>query len=91
MNKLNTIRQEIDKIDQEMLELFEKRMNLVEEVILIKQENNILIDDYNREEEMIKKNITYLKEKKYEKSYKSFLESVICVSKNYQSEILKKG
>ena len=47
---LNEIRQEINKIDFSMKELFIQRMNLVKDVIKYKIDNNIDILDSSREE-----------------------------------------
>ena len=73
MNRLEEIRKEINKIDEEMLKLFEKRMKIVEEVIAYKIENNIPILDTNREEQIIKKNSEMLQNKELLKYYKEFL------------------
>ena len=57
MNKnINQIRDEIDLIDKEIRELFVKRMNLSKSVAEYKLENNLSIEDINREIEIISKN-----------------------------------
>ena len=53
---LNEIRQEINKIDFSMKELFIQRMNLVKDVIKYKIDNNIDILDSSRENVVIHKN-----------------------------------
>ena len=45
MKDLKEIRKEINQIDEEMLKLFEKRMDVVNDVALYKKENNIPILD----------------------------------------------
>nr|WP_304681770.1 chorismate mutase [uncultured Clostridium sp.] len=51
---LSECRNEIDKIDKELVELFEKRMDVVINVAKYKIENNIQIFNGVREAEVIK-------------------------------------
>lgn len=48
---MQNIRQQIDKIDNEILDLFTKRFLLVKEIGTIKKQNNIPIQDKKREAE----------------------------------------
>lgn len=52
---LNLLRTEIDKLDHEILNAFEKRMDLCRQVALYKKENNLPIFQEGREKEIIKK------------------------------------
>ncbi len=53
MNELQTIREKIDEADREMVALFEKRMQLAEEVAEYKLKNDIAVLDPAREEEKL--------------------------------------
>lgn len=55
MDKLKELRKEIDLIDNQLIDLFIKRFNLSIEVKKVKQENNILVLDSKREQEIIEK------------------------------------
>ena len=55
-------RQKIDSIDRQIVALFEERTNVVEEVAKIKLENDIPILDSDREEQVILKVQSYLKD-----------------------------
>ena len=55
-------RQKIDSIDRQIVALFEERTNVVEEVAKIKLENDIPILDSGREEQVILKVQSYLKD-----------------------------
>ena len=46
---LKEIRTQIDAIDKQMASLFQKRMELVKEVATYKAQNNLPIEDKNRE------------------------------------------
>lgn len=90
MNKLEQLRIEIDNIDTQTIELFEKRMDVIIEVIKYKIENNIPITDNNREMQMLEKNLKKIKNEKYRKYYKSILEGFLTASKEMQKDILSK-
>ena len=55
MKDLNELRNEIDLIDEEIIKLFEKRLDIVQGVINYKIENNIPILDSSRENLMLEK------------------------------------
>ena len=87
MSKLDEIRKEIDKVDERMLILFEKRMKFIEEISKYKKKNNQEIFDEKREEELLEKNIAKLKNKKLAKHYQDMLKKTIEISKKYQENI----
>ena len=86
---LNEIRQEINKIDFSMKELFIQRMNLVKDVIKYKIDNNIDILDSSREEEVISLNSSELIDSEFYSYYIQYLKDVMNISKEYQSNFLK--
>lgn len=83
MNDLEKAREQIDKIDKEMISLFEKRMALVKDVIEYKKKNNLDILDSKREDEIIKRNVELVTDK-LKPYYKEFFNTILCVSKEYQ-------
>lgn len=87
---LNDLRIEIDKIDDEMAAIFEKRMNVVKNISIIKQENNLPVLDSSRENEIFIKNISKVKEE-LQPYYQSFLKEILETSKSYQRNILKEN
>ncbi|MCH5180680.1 MAG: chorismate mutase [Erysipelotrichales bacterium] len=87
-NDLDLLRQEIDKIDEELMQLFIKRMKIAEEIAHHKFENNLKIENKNREDEIkekIKNHPIYVVKKYYE----SVAISLIKVSKKYQDDLIK--
>ncbi len=90
MDKLIECRQKIDEIDTEIIELFEKRMKVVEEVINYKMENNYPILDSNRELVMLKINLSKIKNENFKKYYQFVLKGFLEASKLMQKDILDK-
>lgn len=88
MKDLDSIRQNIDKIDKEIIKLFQERMKCVKDVIEYKITQNIPILNANREQEVIAQNIKYIEDESIQKYGEAFLKSMMQISRGYQSEIL---
>lgn len=86
MDSLQNLRNEIDEIDKQLVELFEKRMETVLKVAQYKKENNIPILNKNREDEVIEKNIKYLRNKGFKRAEAEFLKSVMTISRKAQAK-----
>ncbi|OOM77276.1 P-protein [Clostridium puniceum] len=72
MESLDYYRKNIDELDKKITELFEKRMDIVLKVAKYKNKNGVPIFDRNRENEVIEKNLGYLKNKDYTKETRKF-------------------
>ncbi len=83
MKKLDELRLQIDSIDQEIVSLFEKRLEICKEIGKTKKENNIAILNTKREEEVIKKNSSLIKEE-FKNSYIKLIKLIIEESKKVQ-------
>lgn len=88
MSKLEDARLIINAVDREMAALFEKRMNAVNTVAEYKKERGLPIDDFAREEQIIKCNSQMIENEKYRNYYVGFLRSTIDISKNMQHRLL---
>ena len=77
MEKLEICRDLIDSIDNSIIELYEKRMDVIKEITKYKIENGIPVLDQAREDSMLKKN------------YKDVLDGYLKASKKMQEEIIK--
>lgn len=86
MDELKKYRDEIDNIDKQITELFEKRMDISKEIAKCKKENNMGILNAKREEEVIQKNISYLKNKEYRFVLEGFFRNLMNLSKLIQNE-----
>ena len=86
MDELNQLRDQIDEIDKKITELFEQRMDLSKQVAHVKKENEIGILSAKREEEVIQKNISYLRNKDYRFVLEGFYRNLMNLSKLIQNE-----
>ena len=75
MELLEDYRVEIDKIDREITQLLEKRMNVAKAISKYKMENNMQIFHPDREKMVIEKNKGYLENKEYEELVEKYLIS----------------
>lgn len=91
MMDLDRLREEIDRIDKEIVELFEERMETVAKVSDYKAENNIPVLNSLRENEVIEKNIGHLKNKDLGPYLRDFYIKLMDASKNYQKAHMKKS
>ncbi len=90
MRELDELRKEIDNIDSELIILFEKRMDIVKEVIDYKLFHDLPIYQSDREQEVIQKNLEKVQNKDLKEYVTLFLENMMTLSKSYQSEIKDK-
>lgn len=86
MDELNKYRNEIDEIDKKITELFERRMDISREIARCKKEQGIGILNAKREEEVIQKNLSYLKNKDYRFILEGFYRNLMNLSKLIQNE-----
>ncbi len=91
MDDLKNLRDKIDKIDEELVKLFEERMDVVLKVGAYKKEKNLPIFNKDREEEVIEKNLRRLKNKNYKNFLVEILNSIMMTSKNFQLKEMNKG
>ena len=89
MEKLEICRDLIDSIDNSIIELYEKRMDIIKEITKYKIENGLPVLDQAREDSMLKKNIEKIKNEEYKKYYKDVLDGYLKASKKMQKEIIK--
>jgi len=90
VNELEQCRKEIDEIDKELINLFERRMDVAIRVANYKKENNLPIYDEERESKVIKKNVDNLKNKNYDLLARRFFLSIVELSRSLQESIIKK-
>ena len=88
MNELQNARNEINRIDREMLKLFEERMAYSKKIADYKRDNALSVRDTEREKELVRKNRELVENKDVEGYYVDFLKNVIDLSCDYQSKLL---
>ena len=89
MDELQTARELINHVDSEMARLFEMRMDAAKQVAAFKKKNGLPIDDFSREEQIIKRNSDYIKNEEYRSYYVNFLKNNIKISKDLQHRLLE--
>lgn len=87
MDGLKEYRETIDSLDRELVSLIEKRLEICLKVGLYKKERNLSILNAEREQQVLQKNLDYIKDSKYEIYIKEILQSIMDESKKLQSEI----
>lgn len=88
MTELEIARQIINETDKDMAALFEKRMDAARMVAHYKQEHGLQIDDFAREDELIARNCSLIKNEDYTSYYVNFLRETINLSKSFQHRLL---
>ncbi len=88
MSDLLSARNKINRIDEEMIKLFEERMDAVFEVANYKREVGLPIEDTTRENLIIAENTKKVKNPDYRPYYNDFLKNNISISKAYQKRIV---
>ena len=83
MTDINKLRNQIDEIDSQLTELFQKRMETVEKVAEYKKLNGISTNDPSREQKIIEKHLPEVEEK-WQPYYRDFQEELFVLSKKYQ-------
>lgn len=84
MDQLRRARRKINQIDAQMAELFEQRMQAVEEVIAYKLAHKMEILDSSREAQVIETNTQYIQDHTYKPYYTEFITEVMRLSRAYQ-------
>lgn len=81
---LKNARIEINKIDKEIVNLLEKRFNIVLEIGRYKNENNIPVYDAEREKFVVKNCIEHLNNIDFSKQIKDIYEQIMNSSKELE-------
>lgn len=82
-------REQIDRIDRQLIALFEERMAVVREVIKIKQEHQLPILDENREQLVINKVMKQVQSEELEPYAVDWMTELMRISKKYQASIVQ--
>ena len=86
---LDTIRQEIDQIDDQIVKLLEERMHLVEGVVAYKKASGKPILDSKREEVIFEKVRSRVTNKNYQETIVATFSDILKRSRDYQEQNIK--
>lgn len=87
MNELESLRNEIDRIDKELADLFCRRMEIVEKIASCKKETGLPIADPAREAALLASRLSCAPDDALRPYFKSFFETLLALSKDYQAEL----
>lgn len=90
MNELENLREKIDAIDKEMIALFEKRMDIVANIAAYKIKNNLPVLNQNREDIVVSKVKSTVKNKDYADSAADLIKNIMEISKKFQQKLISK-
>ena len=86
---LDSIRQEIDQIDDQIVKLLEERMHLVEGVVAYKKTSGKPILDSKREEVIFEKVRSRVINKSYQETIVATFSDLLKRSRDYQDQNIK--
>ena len=86
---LASIRQEIDQIDDQIVNLLEERMHLVEGVVAYKKASGKPILDTKREEVIFDKVRNRVEDKRYQEPIVATFSDILKRSRDYQDQNIK--
>ncbi len=87
MNKLEEARSIIQNVDQQMIELFLKRMQAAKMVAEYKMENHLPVEDKLRDLDLFKRILSAIP-LELQKYYILFFEGILKASKVYQEDLM---
>ena len=88
MKDLKELRQEIDRIDRQIVTLFEQRMAVTRNVGLYKLANGIPVLDRGREEQVLAEKVALLEDKTLSADVTELFETLMAISRRQQQTLL---
>ena len=83
---LNDYREQIDRIDEQLVDLFTKRMQIASEIAQLKKASGIPVLDAKRERELLSR-IEKLSGPDFGTYSKSLYETIMALSRSYQHKL----
>ena len=87
MEQINTLRGEIDDIDELIITLLDRRLDLCERVGILKKQHNIPITHNNRETDIIS-NLTEQSQNLLHNDVENIYNEIFNISKNRQRNLI---
>ena len=83
-NKINKLRKEIDRIDQDLIDLLKNRLSIAKEIGQVKASNLLSINDIDRENKIIKNLSIKANNDLKEEDISNIFKLIFSISKNIQ-------
>ena len=87
--KLEEIRQEIDQVDDALVALLEKRMNLVGQVVAVKKSTGKAVADSKREERIFAKVASKIENTNYQEPILATFTDILKHSRAFQEKQIR--
>ncbi|MCK7486966.1 MAG: chorismate mutase [Bacillus subtilis] len=91
MSDITALRGQINEIDASIRQLFLQRMEIVAAIVAYKMANDLPVYDASREAEIIARNLAEIPDETYKTYYKTVLETIMSVSKDYQKTMIMRS
>ena len=91
MSELDSMRDAIDEIDRQIVQLFERRMNVTEQVGRFKQANHMPVLDNLRQKEVLASKAALLRDPDYRADVTMLYETIMGISRRQQRKIVREG
>ena len=88
--ELHEIREEIRQIDEEMAELFVRRMEAVRKVAAYKNQRGLPVLDREQEARVIQGRSALIKDPELQPFYREFLQETMDISKRWQVYLIQR-
>ena len=88
--ELHEIREEIRQIDEEMAELFVRRMEAVRKVAAYKNQRGLPVRDREQESRVIQGRSALIKDPELQPFYREFLQETMDISKRWQVYLIQR-
>ena len=88
MNELEKARLTINETDENMAELFCRRMKAAEAAAAYKKEHGLPVYDAERETELLKRNAALIEDGVMRSYYTEFLQNTVAISRAYQEHLI---
>ena len=88
--ELHEIREEIRQIDEEMAELFVRRMEAVRKVAAYKNQRGLPVLDREQESRVIQGRSSLIKDPELRPFYREFLQETMDISKRWQVYLIQR-
>ncbi|MDP4090381.1 MAG: chorismate mutase [Bacillota bacterium] len=87
MEKLESLRMQIDEIDRDIVKLLEDRFKVCLSIGRFKKENGMEVLNESREKQVVEKNIALVKDDFYREFIEEVLKTIMAESRKIQEEI----
>lgn len=88
MKRIEELRKEVRKTDQQMAELFQKRMEIVRGIASYKKARGLQVKDADQEKRVLEKNLSLIGDEELKPYYLLFMQEVIDISCRYQEYLI---